>query len=77
VTLAENQQGNAEALMGRGAAVALGYFRNIDAAMIARQLRTIAADRDMREAMGVAAARVTDGSGVERIVRYCINAALG
>jgi UDP-2,4-diacetamido-2,4,6-trideoxy-beta-L-altropyranose hydrolase len=77
VTLAENQQGNAEALMRRGAAVALGYFRNTDAAMIARQLRAIAADRDMREAMGVAAARVTDGSGVERIVRYCTNAALG
>ncbi len=70
VTLAENQQGNTDALVRRGAVVALGCPGDIDPAVIARELRGLFADREKREAMGVAAALVTDGSGVERIVQY-------
>jgi UDP-2,4-diacetamido-2,4,6-trideoxy-beta-L-altropyranose hydrolase len=73
VTLAENQQGNADALAERGAAVALGGLGNVDTALIARTLCELAADREKRETMGKAAALVTDGSGVERVVQYVSN----
>jgi UDP-2,4-diacetamido-2,4,6-trideoxy-beta-L-altropyranose hydrolase len=73
VTLAENQQGNVDALMRRGAAVALGRLADTDPALIARELRELSANRERREAIGKAAVLVTDGSGVERIVRYVTN----
>jgi UDP-2,4-diacetamido-2,4,6-trideoxy-beta-L-altropyranose hydrolase len=73
ITLAENQQGNADALMQRGAAVALGGVKDVSVAKIARELLALSFDGETRMAMGRAAALVTDGSGVDRIVRYFTN----
>lgn len=66
--LADNQAGNAASLVAAGAAELLGSIPGVTAADVEKAVRRLVGDPDRLAAMGAAAAKVTDGRGVERIV---------
>ncbi|HDZ73842.1 MAG TPA: UDP-2,4-diacetamido-2,4,6-trideoxy-beta-L-altropyranose hydrolase [Aurantimonas coralicida] len=66
--LADNQAGNAASLVAAGAAELLGGIPGVTAADVEKAVRRLEGDRDRLTAMGSAAAKITDGRGVERIV---------
>jgi len=66
VSLAENQDGAAQALSALGAIGYLGRHDQVDASAIAAALRGLALDPAGRRAMSEAAAAVCDGRGARR-----------
>jgi UDP-2,4-diacetamido-2,4,6-trideoxy-beta-L-altropyranose hydrolase len=66
VSLAENQDGAAQALSALGAILHLGRHDQVDASAIAAALRGLALDPARRRAMSEAAAAVCDGRGARR-----------
>ena len=68
VVLADNQCENANVLRQAGAAIDLGRLETLSVRTIAERLRSLVDDRKAREVMIGAAARITDGRGVERVL---------
>lgn len=66
--LAENQQSVAEELARAGAAVNLGWFRQLTAALITRELTDLCQDQKRRRRQSSAGRRLVDGGGAERVV---------
>jgi len=68
ITLADNQVAASEQLAGHGAALSLGWQADVEAADVAAALAALRADPDRVRRMSTAAAAITDGRGVERVV---------
>lgn len=69
ITLADNQRAAAAALADAGAAVDLGWYREIDSRHIADAVDALASSPGDLEAMSKSAAKITDGRGTERVER--------
>ena len=70
VQLAENQRPGLTAYTTTGAAHSLGTAETLDVGRVAEQVRALCADVPARRTMARAAARLVDGGGSERVVRF-------
>ncbi len=70
VQLAENQRPGLTAYTATGAAQSLGTADTLDVGRVTEQVRALCADVPARRAMARAAARLVDGGGSERVVRF-------
>lgn len=68
VSLAGNQRETAEGLGRYGAALNLGWARDVSESTLARVLQDVARDPARREAMSEKGRRLVDGSGGRRVV---------
>lgn len=68
ITIAKNQEQAVEAYRRKKAAVAAGWFTVLDKASVARSLRGVIGDRDLREEMAENAGALVDGRGAQRVV---------
>jgi UDP-2,4-diacetamido-2,4,6-trideoxy-beta-L-altropyranose hydrolase len=70
VQLAENQRPGLTAYTATGAARSLGTAETLDVRLVAGQVHALCADVSARRSMARAAARLVDGGGSERVVRF-------
>jgi len=68
VIAAENQRPNAEALHRVGAALNLGWWREVTEETLAESIRATALDRPLRRIQAAAVGRLVDGLGAGRVV---------
>jgi spore coat polysaccharide biosynthesis predicted glycosyltransferase SpsG len=68
LTCARNQEPVAKALARRGAAFSLGWPERLSDATLSRRLARFLGDAPRRRRLGLRAARLVDGKGVERVI---------
>jgi UDP-2,4-diacetamido-2,4,6-trideoxy-beta-L-altropyranose hydrolase len=68
ITIAKNQEQAVEAYRRERAAVAAGWFTVLDKASLARSLRQMIGDRDLRSEIAENAGTLVDGRGAQRVV---------
>jgi UDP-2,4-diacetamido-2,4,6-trideoxy-beta-L-altropyranose hydrolase len=68
ITIAKNQEQAVEAYRVKKAAVAAGWFTVLDKASLARSLRQMIGDRDLRSEIAENAGTLVDGRGAQRVV---------
>lgn len=73
--ISKNQQKNAQALAGRGAAISLGWHENASLTEISKSIEQLARDAARRRAMSQAARNLVDGLGAERVINVLQGAA--
>ncbi len=69
VTVAENQRSIAEALQRAGAAIDLGWWRDVREDTLTDAIRSAALDASLRRKQAESAGRIVDGRGAERVVQ--------